>query len=169
MLKHTKTIKTGLIPQTYLNNSRGPIFCQVISTKFCSHPIPEDTEGNQKWKGAAPNLINNATMKIHLEGKCVNHSPTKSVEIIINKDSKSSKEEKACTKKYLIHLSTLVKTPRLRIKGIKLIRFTSNPTHAPSQVGEEIIKKTDSNKTKTNNNIEGINIIRIRIESINRV
>jgi hypothetical protein len=96
-------------------------------------------------------------------------SPAYPSHIINNSESNNSKEEKACTKKYLIQLSTLVNMPRLKIKGIKLIKFTSNPTQAPNQLGEEIIIKTDNNKINTNNSIEGINMIRIRIKSINRV
>jgi hypothetical protein len=90
-------------------------------------------------------------------------------DIIINNDKSNNKDEKAWTKKYLIQLSILVKTPRLKIRGIKLIKLTSSPTQAPSQLGEEIIMNTDNTKTRTNSNVEGINIIRIRIESINRV
>jgi hypothetical protein len=131
--------------------------------------MPEETAGNQKWKGAAPNLINKDVAKSHLGVKYIYQSPTYPSRIINSSESNSSREEKACTKKYLIQLSTLVNMPRLKIKGIKLIKFTSNPTHAPNQLGEEIIIKTDSNKINTNNIIEGINMIRIRIKSINRV
>jgi hypothetical protein len=102
-------------------------------------------------------------------GKYINQSPLYPSDIIINNDKSNNNDEKAWTKKYLIQLSILVSTPRLKIKGIKLIKFTSNPTQAPSQLGEEIIMNTDNNKTKTNNKVEGINIIRIRIESMNRV
>lgn len=125
--------------------------------------MPAETAGNQKWKGAAPNLIKRAIIKSKLVGVLKIHPRTEPLDIDKSTAKIKSSEENAWTKKYLIHLSTLVTTPRLKIIGIKLIKLTSNATHAPNQVGEEITIKTDNNKTNTNNNIEGINMIRIRI------
>jgi hypothetical protein len=57
--------------------------------------MPDETAGNQKWKGAAPNLISRAEPKSQLQGKYLNQSGPYPPDIIINTDSNSSKEEKA--------------------------------------------------------------------------
>lgn len=40
----------------------GATFCQVIKIKLFIQVEPSITPGNQKWKGAAPNLIRRAVV-----------------------------------------------------------------------------------------------------------
>lgn len=42
----------------YINKITGIIFCQVAKVKHIGHEIEDITEGNQKWQGGKPNLIN---------------------------------------------------------------------------------------------------------------
>ena len=44
----------------------GAIFCQVASNIHKGHLKIDITLGNQKWKGAAPILINNLTININI-------------------------------------------------------------------------------------------------------
>lgn len=44
----------------------GAIFCHVNKIEQLNQFNPSITSGNQKWKGAAPNFINNAEFNIIL-------------------------------------------------------------------------------------------------------
>jgi hypothetical protein len=77
-------------------------------------------------------------------------------------DTKNNKDDKACTKKYFIVHSTRLRPPPIS-KGITLIKLISSPSHAPSHVDAETLKREDTTITIKNIKFEGINIIRIRI------
>jgi hypothetical protein len=44
----------------YINTVKGASFCQVDKIIHNGHDIFDITIGNQKWQGAAPNLIRRA-------------------------------------------------------------------------------------------------------------
>lgn len=45
-----------------MTRTRGAIFCQVIKIIEFVHLNPSMTDGNQKWNGAVPLLINRAVV-----------------------------------------------------------------------------------------------------------
>jgi GTP cyclohydrolase II len=49
------------------------------------------------------------------------------------------------------------------IIGIKLIKLISNPNQAPNHLEDEILKIVDTNKINKNKKLEGVSIIRIRV------
>ena len=58
-----KTI-SNLLEAVNLIRTNGPTFCHVLRIRALIHESPAITLGNQKCKGAAPNLINKANLII---------------------------------------------------------------------------------------------------------
>lgn len=52
----------------YIIKTIGAIFCHVNNKRQFIHESPSITSGNQKWKGAAPILVNKAVLKIIIRG-----------------------------------------------------------------------------------------------------
>lgn len=51
----------------YINKTMGASFCHVNKINVLSQFNPSIISGNQKWKGAAPILVNNDELKIILK------------------------------------------------------------------------------------------------------
>lgn len=94
-----------------------------------SHDKPSITWGNQKWKGAAPNLSKRA-IRIIIEVK-VDICIIKHLERIIRVDAR------AWIKKYFRAASEEYGFILVAIRGIKDIRLSSNPIQAPNQDVED--------------------------------
>lgn len=60
-------------------------------------------------------------------------------------------EAKACTRKYFTAASEKKGDNLVVIKGIKEIKFNSNPSQAPNQEVDEIDKKVPINSVEKNN------------------
>ena len=125
----------------YDNKYKGAIFCKVINITHWIHLKPFITWGNQKWKGAAPNLISKAVdIKIK--------DFVDSVNIMAPKIMKA--EPMAWTKKYFKAASVAYWLFFIEIHGINDIRFNSKPHHAPNQESDEIDKITPPIKVEKN-------------------
>lgn len=125
---------------------KGEIFCHVRSTKELIQFNPSITSGNQKCKGAIPNLVKRARLTIKLK-------PSEIKLPLYTKNTRDLKinteEAIACTKKYLIAASLLfLLFSKLMIKGIKDIKFTSKPIHIPKREEEEIEIRVPRTKKK---------------------
>jgi len=112
----------------------GAIFCHVRIRKICIHCEVWITWGSQKWKGAAPILMERDSKIIQLIAEKVIRGLFK-VTIIEAKIIK--REAIAWAIKYLI-VDSVEWGVILKISsGMRLIRLISNPSHAVNQDGEE--------------------------------
>lgn len=115
-------------------NVKGAIFCKVISTIHCSQGVDCITEGNQKWRGAAPTFKRSANNIITCgkkEEKKFNSAPTNNMA-----------EPRACVKKYFrVASEDKIFFLFVSIIGIKDNKLSSNPTQAVTQLGEEVVIK----------------------------
>lgn len=107
----------------------GKIFCQVLKIKQFIQLNPFIVLGNQKWKGAAPNFINNLIfikkiIDIPLIGIKLNHLV---IDMIRRELNRKLAELRDWIRKYLIILSEEKLLFLLIIRGINLIKFISIP------------------------------------------
>lgn len=116
----------------------GAIFCHVNKIEQLNQFNPSITSGNQKWKGAAPNFINNAEFNMILNIGLIwlkINSLFISIKIIeINKII----EAIVCVIKYFIEDSDFIIFLDEFIKGIIEIKLISNPIHILIHEYEEI-------------------------------
>lgn len=120
----------------YIKRIIGAIFCHVNNSNEFIQFNPSITSGNQKWKGAAPILVNKAELKIieYILGMRLN---IKLFDIKIIANNKIV-EAKACVIKYLIEASEEFILLLLFIRGIIDSKLISKPIHIPNHEYEEI-------------------------------
>ena len=109
---------------------KGATFWTVIRIIRRGQDIPSIIWGNQKWKGAAPNF-NNSAETIRIEETSAENNINEPL-IIMKEDPKAwiKKYFKAASEEYRLFI--------VKIKGIKDIRLSSNPTQAINHDGAEM-------------------------------
>jgi hypothetical protein len=107
--------------------ANGATFCQVARIIQIGQEALDITEGNQKWVGAAPNLIVRAIL-IRIRGISWFVSRMSPCEMQIYEIRKAL-EPRACAKKYFTAASDSNLRLFISIKGIRDIRFSSREAH----------------------------------------
>lgn len=126
------------------------IFWIVNKVNKISHLQLLDIEGNQLWKGAAPNLIPNLIKKINVTKIVFTINILQTIPKIKIKDAN------VWVKKYLIEDSLEILFFSRRSKGIKAKVFNSSPTQDNIKEDEEITKKILIRILSVNNTTEGV-------------
>lgn len=107
----------------------GAIFCQVDKIIHSGQDIFLITAGNQKWHGAAPNLIKRAAI-IMIEENSFDIGlkfVISSIIYLLKAPNNSKPDPIAWARKYLIAASVSRLFEKAVIKGIKDKRFSSRP------------------------------------------
>jgi hypothetical protein len=116
----------------------GAIFCQVNRISALFQLNPSITSGNQKWNGAAPNLIISAEFNISINVEFIRGLMNSFVNNNIITDISRIRDAIACVIKYFIDAS-VEKTFFFSEKiGITDNRLISNPIHILNQEYDEI-------------------------------
>lgn len=124
----------------------GATFCQVRIIIICIHLVVWITWGNQKWKGAAPILIDRAKV-VNKLGKNIEFSEFKEKNIAEEKIIKT--DAIAWAIKYLIAVSEERGFNWEIIIGISLIKLISNPIQQVNHEEEEQAKRVPIINEKT--------------------
>lgn len=118
-----------------LNNGKarsisGANFCHVDRIRAFIQEIDVITDGNQKWHGTAPSFKNRAVNKMNID-------IFELIEVLhwLNLPINIRADPRAWAKKYLRAASVSWFDFVLRIRGIKLIKFSSMATQARNQLG----------------------------------
>jgi len=110
----------------------GAIFCHVVKIIQFLQDIDDITEGNQKWQGAAPNLISKDIISTIIIILLIISLHIIILNVII------IAEPSACDKKYFVLASTSWFNLEDIIIGINDRRFSSSAAHIINQFLEEI-------------------------------
>lgn len=116
----------------------GAIFCHVNIIEQFNQFNPSITSGNQKWKGAAPNFINNAEFNIILNVDSILLKINSLFNKIIIIENNKIIEAIVWVIKYFIEDSDFIIFLEEFIRGIIEIKLISNPIHILIQEYEEI-------------------------------
>ena len=116
----------------------GAIFCHVNKIKEFIQFKPSITSGNQKWKGAAPNLVSNAEFIIIIKVELIFREINSIFNNIIIIENNKINEAKAWVIKYFNDDSDENILLTELNKGIIDNKLISNPIHIPIQEYEEI-------------------------------
>jgi len=106
------------------------------------HINPSIVWGNQKWKGAAPNLSSREVVKM-IENRCEENIRIDLAKII-------KEDPKAWIKKYFRAASEEYRVFLEIIRGIKDKRFNSRPAQAPNHDDEEVANNIPLTREKKN-------------------
>lgn len=117
----------------YLSSTNGASFCQDVNSRAPDQDSDVITEGYQKWRGAAPNLISMAM--INSSGHKVFIDDVDQSDIL---DKSISAEPMAWARKYFTDASVSWFDFVIFINGINLIRLISIVIHARNQLDLKI-------------------------------
>lgn len=132
----------------------GTSFCQVVRIIHMGQEIKDITEGNQKWQGGSPSLVINPKNKRRFIKLGVNRVRG---EVKSDKEPKRIKPEpRVWAKKYFIAASASFDWLDWQRRGIKDIRFSSNPTQIKTQWVLLIESREPKIKEEINREMKGI-------------
>lgn len=132
---------------------RGVIFCSVARAAQIGHGELAITDGNQKWVGAAPNLVVRA-IRVRVAGS---RGGVRRIGLWESRgyERRSRHEPKAWARKYFIAASVSCFCRERSIKGIRERRFSSRAIHREIREEDETARAVLEIRTRVKEKLWG--------------